>query len=63
MLTYNWSTCQSVKSTNGQLIERLIWSLFKTIRTNLVTFQTLWRKKQSFKTLKTNRVFNPKLNS
>jgi hypothetical protein len=54
MSTYNWSMCQSVKSTNGQLIDGLIWSLFKTIRTNLVTFQTLRRKKIKFSNLWTN---------
>jgi hypothetical protein len=34
----NWFTYQSVKSTNGQLTDVLIWSLFKTTKTNLVTF-------------------------
>jgi hypothetical protein len=41
----NWSTCQSFKLTNGQLRDGLTWSLFKTTRTNLVTFQILGRKK------------------
>jgi hypothetical protein len=45
MLTYNWSTCQSVKSNKGQLMEGLIYSLFKITMINLVTFQTLRRKK------------------
>jgi hypothetical protein len=45
MSTSNLSTCQSVKSTNGQLTDGLTWSLFKTTRTNLVTFQTVGRKK------------------
>ena len=45
MSTFNWFTCQSVKSTNDQLTEGLIWSLFKTIRTNFVTIQTIRKKK------------------
>jgi hypothetical protein len=45
MSTSNWSTCQTVKSTNSQLIEGLTWSLFKTTMTNLVTFKTLEKKK------------------
>jgi hypothetical protein len=58
--TSNWFTCQSVKLTYGQLTEGLIWLLFKTTRTNLVTFQTLRRKKKKkFQTLGTNGVFNP----
>jgi hypothetical protein len=36
MSTSNWSTYQSIKSTNGQLTEVLIWSILKTIRINLV---------------------------
>jgi hypothetical protein len=43
--TSNWFMCQSVKSSNGQVMDGLTWSLFKTIRTNLVTFQTLERTK------------------
>jgi hypothetical protein len=40
MSTSNWSMCHSVKSTNGQLTDglTLTWSLFKTTRTNLITF-------------------------
>jgi hypothetical protein len=47
--TSNWSTCQSVKLTNCQLTERLIWSLSKTTRTNLIIFQTIREKKKVFK--------------
>ena len=45
MSTFNWSTCQSVKLTNGQLIDGLIWYIFKISGTNFVTFQTLGEKK------------------
>jgi hypothetical protein len=54
MSTSNWSICQSIKSTNGQLTDGLTWSLFKTTKINLVTFQTLEKKKISFQTLWTN---------
>jgi hypothetical protein len=47
MSTSNWSTCHSVKSTNGQPMQELIWSFFKSTRTNLITFQTLGRKKKN----------------
>jgi hypothetical protein len=36
MSTFDWSTYQSIKLTNGQLMEILIWSILKTIRINLV---------------------------
>jgi hypothetical protein len=42
MSTFDWSMYQSIKSTNGQLTEVLIWSILKTIRINLVTFQIIW---------------------
>jgi hypothetical protein len=45
--TFNWSTCQSVKSTNDELMEGLIWSLFKITKTNLITFQTNPREKKN----------------
>jgi hypothetical protein len=45
MSTFNWFTYQSVKSTNSQLTDGLIWSIFKTSGTNFVTFQTLRGKK------------------
>ena len=48
MSTSNRSTYQSIKSTNGQLTDGLTWSFFKTTMTNLITFQTLRKKKIKF---------------
>jgi hypothetical protein len=42
--TSNCSTYQSVKLTNGQLMDELTLSLFKITTTNLVTFQTVGKK-------------------
>jgi hypothetical protein len=57
------ATCQLliVSRVNplNQLTDGLTWSLFKIIRTNLATFQTLGRKKIKFSNPRTNEVFNP----
>jgi hypothetical protein len=58
--TSNWSTYQSVKSTNSQLMECLIWLLFKTTRTNLINFPNHMDEKIKFSNLGTNEVFNKK---
>jgi hypothetical protein len=58
------ATCQlliglHVSPLRQLMTDVLTWSLFKTTRTNVVTFQTLGKKKIKFPNPRTNGVFNP----